>query len=241
MWLRRGCPGAALALAALLVQSLCANAVGDRVKTACKADYYQHCSQFSVGTEELRQCMRKVGEGLSAPCLVALVEEGEITKADVEKAKISTSQNAKKTHEASSATTKPDAALGDKGGKKKKSKATQSVGADKHKNGAATKKETAVKNAKAAKNGATKKGKVAKTKKTGGDVQSVEKKKGPKASGSAKKTTAKAGKHAGKGLSKIESKGKAKKVGKVRKPAGVATSAKTKKSAKHRVEKKEGH
>lgn len=29
--------------------------------------------------------MRKVGEGLSTPCLVALVQEGEITKADVER------------------------------------------------------------------------------------------------------------------------------------------------------------
>lgn len=29
--------------------------------------------------------MRKVGDGLSTPCLVALVQEGEITKADVER------------------------------------------------------------------------------------------------------------------------------------------------------------
>ncbi|CAA2136856.1 hypothetical protein [Hyphomicrobium sp. ghe19] len=59
--------------------------MSDSVRQACRNDYYQHCSQYSVGTEELRQCMRKVGDGLSTPCLVALVQEGEITKADVER------------------------------------------------------------------------------------------------------------------------------------------------------------
>jgi len=68
-----------------MLSSAGAYAVSDNVRQACKDDYYQHCSQFSVGTEELRQCMRKVGEGLSAPCLVALVQAGEITQADVER------------------------------------------------------------------------------------------------------------------------------------------------------------
>lgn len=67
-----------MALTALVASSLCTYAaVNDQVRQACKADYYQHCSQFSVGTEELRQCMRKVGEGLSSPCLVALVQAGD--------------------------------------------------------------------------------------------------------------------------------------------------------------------
>lgn len=60
-------------------------AVSDRVKSACRDDYFQHCSQYAVGSEELRQCMRKVGENLSTPCLVALVQDGEITKQDVER------------------------------------------------------------------------------------------------------------------------------------------------------------
>ena len=62
-----------------------AYAVTDNVRQACRSDYYQHCSRFSVGTEELRQCMRKVGQDLSTPCLVALVQAGEITPADVER------------------------------------------------------------------------------------------------------------------------------------------------------------
>lgn len=72
-------------VAAFVLSSAYAYAVDDNVRQACRGDYYQHCSQFSVGTEELRKCMRTVGEGLSTPCLVALVQAGEITKADVER------------------------------------------------------------------------------------------------------------------------------------------------------------
>jgi len=68
-----------------VLSSTYAYAVDDNVRQACRGDYYQHCSQFSVGTEELRKCMRTVGESLSTPCLVALVQAGEITQADVER------------------------------------------------------------------------------------------------------------------------------------------------------------
>lgn len=77
------CGGAALAIS--LLSNSSAFAVSDRVKSACRDDYFQHCSQYMVGSEELRQCMRKVGEDLSTPCLVALVQDGEITKEDVER------------------------------------------------------------------------------------------------------------------------------------------------------------
>ncbi|WP_156150841.1 hypothetical protein [Hyphomicrobium sp. 99] len=74
-----------MAAVSSLLASAPAYAVSDHVRLACRDDYYQHCSQFSIGTEELHQCMRKVGEGLSAPCLVALVQAGEITQADVQR------------------------------------------------------------------------------------------------------------------------------------------------------------
>ena len=129
---------AAMALAALLVSTHCSYAVSERAREACKADYYQHCSQYSVGTEELRQCMRKVGEGLSTPCLAALAQDGEITKADVERyhashkegAKASNPQGTRKAPDIAS--TKPDdrnVASAGKVGKKKADKATKVVGA----------------------------------------------------------------------------------------------------------------
>jgi hypothetical protein len=83
-WPTRTIGGAAVFAVALLA-SASAYAVSEKVKSACRDDYFQHCSQYAVGSDELRQCMRKVGEDLSAPCLVALVEDGQITKEDVER------------------------------------------------------------------------------------------------------------------------------------------------------------
>jgi len=71
------------AFAIALLPSVEASAVSESVKSACRNDYFEHCSQYAVDTEELRQCMRKVGENLSTPCLVALVQDGQITKEDV--------------------------------------------------------------------------------------------------------------------------------------------------------------
>ncbi len=78
-----------LAFSALVTGSLAfasgAGAVSEDVKKACKSDYFRHCASHEVGSPELRQCMRTVGENLSTPCLVALVKAGEITKEDVER------------------------------------------------------------------------------------------------------------------------------------------------------------
>lgn len=81
-------------------------AVSSEVRSACKSDYYAYCSKYSVGTPELKQCMRGVGEGLSAPCLVALVNAGEITKADIDKF------HAKQAGASAATAKKPDAANG---------------------------------------------------------------------------------------------------------------------------------
>jgi len=76
---------AAAGLSALVVSSVDAYAVSNRVKEACQDDYLRHCSAYEVGSESLRQCMRNVGNGLSASCIAALVQEGEITKADIDR------------------------------------------------------------------------------------------------------------------------------------------------------------
>ena len=76
---------AAAGLSALVVSSVGAYAVSNRVKVACQDDYLHHCSAYEVGSEFLRQCMRKVGRGLSTSCIAALVQEGEITKADIDR------------------------------------------------------------------------------------------------------------------------------------------------------------
>jgi hypothetical protein len=92
--------GAAVAIAFL--PGIEAHAVSAGVKNACRNDYFEHCSQYAVDTEELRQCMRKVGENLSTPCLVALVQDGQITKEDVERHNAAKGTSVKKKSEVES-------------------------------------------------------------------------------------------------------------------------------------------
>lgn len=70
-------------LSAAVLGPQVAHAVSADVKSACKSDYFQHCSGYAIDSQELRQCMRKIGENLSTPCLVALVKAGEVTKEDI--------------------------------------------------------------------------------------------------------------------------------------------------------------
>ena len=53
----------------------------------CANDYYAYCSEFTVGSKELRLCMRRAGPKLSKVCLDALIADGEVSKAEVAKRK----------------------------------------------------------------------------------------------------------------------------------------------------------
>lgn len=76
---------AALALGSFVAVPNAANALSLRVKLACAADYYKHCSAYSPGSSEVRSCMRSVGSGLSRSCVDALVSAGEVSKAEVDR------------------------------------------------------------------------------------------------------------------------------------------------------------
>ncbi|MBR2534670.1 MAG: hypothetical protein IKE66_01220 [Hyphomicrobium sp.] len=76
---------AALALGSFVAMPGDANALSLRVKLACAADYYKHCSAYSPGGSEVRSCMRAVGSGLSRSCVSALVAAGEVTQAEVDR------------------------------------------------------------------------------------------------------------------------------------------------------------
>lgn len=75
----------ALIFAGLALTTGNATAMSLRVKLACASDYYAHCSAHSPGSPEVRQCMRKVGLGLSKGCVAALAGAGEISSADFAK------------------------------------------------------------------------------------------------------------------------------------------------------------
>jgi len=76
-----------LATAALLLSASGASAIGFLTQMSCASDYYAYCSQFQVGSKELRVCMRRAGPKLSKSCLNALIADGEVSKAEVEKTK----------------------------------------------------------------------------------------------------------------------------------------------------------
>lgn len=78
----RAC-SAAIVLAAWLVAPLSAAAYGPKVRKNCANDYMDNCHLHRLGTPELRACMRKAGAKLTPGCVNALVEEGEISAAEV--------------------------------------------------------------------------------------------------------------------------------------------------------------
>jgi adenylate kinase len=77
----------ALAAAAVLLPVSGASAIGFMTQLNCASDYYAYCSQFQVGSKELRICMRRAGPKLSKACLNALIADGEVSKAEVERTK----------------------------------------------------------------------------------------------------------------------------------------------------------
>lgn len=70
---------------AVVLSASQASAVGFLTRMSCASDYYAYCGQFEVGSKDLRVCMRRAGPKLSKPCLNALIADGEVSKAEVEK------------------------------------------------------------------------------------------------------------------------------------------------------------
>jgi len=88
----------ALLAATLIAFSTAAGAVTERQKRDCKADYNRYCSNYAVGSEGLRACMSRSVKKLSNMCVAALVDAGEMTQAQANRLrKTSSSKTAKTT------------------------------------------------------------------------------------------------------------------------------------------------
>jgi len=74
-----------LSLGIVIATASSACAVGFKTKLNCASDYYAYCSQHALGGPELRKCMHDNGPRLSKACLNALIEDGEVSRADVER------------------------------------------------------------------------------------------------------------------------------------------------------------
>lgn len=69
----------------LCASSAAAQAVGFRTQMSCAGDYYAYCSQHPIGSPGVRKCMRAAGPKLSKGCIDALIADGEVSRAQVER------------------------------------------------------------------------------------------------------------------------------------------------------------
>ncbi len=60
-----------------------AHAVSERLKQACRDEYFAYCSAHAVGSPGLRKCMRASQHLFSDRCLRELVAAGKASKRDV--------------------------------------------------------------------------------------------------------------------------------------------------------------
>jgi hypothetical protein len=58
-----------------------------QLQRACARDYKANCNQYGIETEALRLCMDRAGHRLSKTCVNALVAEGEVSRAEVNRRK----------------------------------------------------------------------------------------------------------------------------------------------------------
>jgi hypothetical protein len=90
---------------ALLALPALAGTITEREKRDCQRDYHAYCNEYGLGTEALRACMSRNIKKISHACVGALVDAGEMTKAQADKLhgshKAGTSSKKKTTHKKS--------------------------------------------------------------------------------------------------------------------------------------------
>ncbi len=77
--------GAASFTLALISLPALAGTVTEREKRDCQGDYHAYCGDYGLGTEALRACMSRNIKKVSHACVGALVDAGEMTKAQADK------------------------------------------------------------------------------------------------------------------------------------------------------------
>jgi hypothetical protein len=81
--------GAALFSTALMIVPAIAGTITEREKRDCPKDYHAYCGEYGLGSEALRACMSRNVKKLSNACVAALVDAGEMTKAQADKLRAS--------------------------------------------------------------------------------------------------------------------------------------------------------
>lgn len=80
-----------LLVAAITVLSFAATAhagaYSKAVQQFCRADYKKYCGEYGLETSGLRSCMDRNGNKLSKGCVQALVRDGHVSQAEVNRRK----------------------------------------------------------------------------------------------------------------------------------------------------------
>lgn len=79
--------GLAVALAGLAASPQPADAYSGRVRKACLVDFKKFCPSYKEESAALRSCMRANGGGLSNRCIEALIDDGQLTKSEIQRYK----------------------------------------------------------------------------------------------------------------------------------------------------------
>jgi len=77
--------GAALALAAAAQAET--KSYSKAVQQNCNQDYKTHCGEYGLESNALRDCMDRNGEKLTKACVNALVADGHVSQAEVDRRK----------------------------------------------------------------------------------------------------------------------------------------------------------
>lgn len=64
-----------------------AGAYSKAVQQYCRADYKKYCGEYGLETSALRSCMDRNGRSLSKNCVRALVRDGQVSQAEVNRRK----------------------------------------------------------------------------------------------------------------------------------------------------------
>ena len=89
MIIRAAVPPIVLATILGFVSAVAADAkpITEAEKKHCASAYHKYCGEYGLESAALRNCMSRIGRSLSNACIDALMEAGEVSRAEVERRK----------------------------------------------------------------------------------------------------------------------------------------------------------
>jgi hypothetical protein len=85
--MQRFLPFAVSAALACFATEVSATQITQLERKQCRDDYHQFCGEYGLDSPALRTCMNKHGHSLSHGCIDALIDAGEVTRAEVDRRK----------------------------------------------------------------------------------------------------------------------------------------------------------